>query len=146
MSFKEKRNWSIFFSLGNISQTSNQSQFNFPLKEVMTLYIKKVMISTKGHLNEVILCSCDINYKYCCFTALYPLTLTLALIGKLGAASAFGLIYVLSAEIFPTVVRNSAMGACSCVSRIGGMLAPYVAKLVNMHLYNLLRRFCNDYC
>ncbi|KAJ8300620.1 hypothetical protein KUTeg_022139 [Tegillarca granosa] len=61
--------------------------------------------------------------------ALYPLTLTLALIGKFGASAAFGLVYVLSAEIFPTVVRNSALGACSCVARIGGMLAPYIAKL-----------------
>lgn len=60
--------------------------------------------------------------------SLYPLTLTLALIGKLGASAAFGIIYVFSAELFPTVVRNAGMGTSSCVARIGGMLAPYIAK------------------
>ncbi|KAJ8315587.1 hypothetical protein KUTeg_007737, partial [Tegillarca granosa] len=64
----------------------------------------------------------------CMILALYPLTLTLALIGKLGASAAFGIIYVFSAELFPTVVRNAGMGTSSCVARIGGMLAPYIAK------------------
>lgn len=32
-------------------------------------------------------------------------------------------------ELFPTVARNMAMGASSTVSRIGSMLAPFVAGL-----------------
>ncbi|VDI31068.1 MFS transporter, OCT family, solute carrier family 22 (organic cation transporter), member 4/5 [Mytilus galloprovincialis] len=60
--------------------------------------------------------------------SLEPLTLALAIIGKLGASGAFCVIYVFSAELYPTVVRNAGMGASSCIARIGGMLAPYVAK------------------
>ncbi|XP_061167471.1 organic cation transporter protein-like isoform X1 [Saccostrea echinata] len=68
------------------------------------------------------------------FTVLYggaewePATITLAVIGKMGSAAAFGVIYTFSEELFPTVVRNGGLGASSSVARIGGMLAPYVAK------------------
>ncbi|KAL3882128.1 hypothetical protein ACJMK2_028499 [Sinanodonta woodiana] len=69
------------------------------------------------------------------FTVLYggdelqPLTVTLAMIGKLGSSAAFGIIYIFSAELFPTVVRNSSIGASSCCARIGGMVAPYITAL-----------------
>lgn len=66
------------------------------------------------------------------FSALEPLTIALALVGKLGPAGAFGVIYVFSAELYPTVLRNAGMGASSCVARFGGMAAPYVAKTVIM--------------
>ena len=66
---------------------------------------------------------------------LHALTVTLAMIGKLGAAAAFAVIYVFSAELYPTIVRNAGMGASSCCARIGGMVAPYVADLVRSIFY-----------
>ena len=60
--------------------------------------------------------------------------MVLALIGKIGAATGFALVYQYSAELFPTVVRNAGMGSCSCMARIGGVIAPFVADLVNMVL------------
>lgn len=65
-------------------------------------------------------------------TDLQWLTTTLAMIGKLGSAAAFAIIYVFSAELYPTVVRNTGMGASSCCARVGGMIAPYVADSVNI--------------
>lgn len=65
-------------------------------------------------------------------TELQWLTTTLAMIGKLGSAAAFAIIYVFSAELYPTVVRNTGMGASSCCARVGGMIAPYVADSVNI--------------
>lgn len=59
---------------------------------------------------------------------LQPLTLALAIVGKFGAAAAFGTVYIYSLELFPTVVRNGGMGLSSCIARLGGMAAPYVAK------------------
>lgn len=64
------------------------------------------------------------------------LTTTLAMIGKLGSAAAFAVIYVFSAELYPTVVRNAGMGASSCCARIGGILAPYVADSVILCIAN----------
>ncbi|XP_060070292.1 organic cation transporter protein-like [Ylistrum balloti] len=51
----------------------------------------------------------------------------LAMIGKFGVSMAFNTLYLFSAELFPTVVRNAGMGASCCSSRIGGILAPYIA-------------------
>ena len=42
----------------------------------------------------------------------------------------FRVVYQISAEIFPTVVRNAGVGSCSCMARIGGIIAPLVADLV----------------
>ncbi len=54
---------------------------------------------------------------------------TFGLIGKLCISSSFAIIYIHSSEIFPTTIRNSGMGLVSLAARIGGMLAPYVARL-----------------
>ena len=53
----------------------------------------------------------------------------LSLLGKFGASAGFAIVYVYTAELFPTPVRNSAVGLCSTFARIGGMLAPVVADL-----------------
>ncbi|CAM1312764.1 Uncharacterised protein g6074 [Pycnogonum litorale] len=51
------------------------------------------------------------------------------MIGKFCIASAFAMIYVYSAELFPTVLRNTGVGSCSTIARIGSILAPYVKEL-----------------
>ncbi|CAB3224754.1 unnamed protein product [Arctia plantaginis] len=45
------------------------------------------------------------------------------------ASGCFSSIYMFTSELFPTVARNMAMGASSMVSRIGSMIAPFVAGL-----------------
>ncbi|XP_063828851.1 organic cation transporter protein-like [Ostrinia nubilalis] len=55
--------------------------------------------------------------------------LAFALLGQIGAFSAFVLIYLYTTEIFPTVIRNSAMGMCSVFGRIGGIAAPFVVNI-----------------
>jgi OCT family organic cation transporter-like MFS transporter 4/5 len=52
------------------------------------------------------------------------------MVGKLCITGAFGAVYVLSAEIYPTVIRNTGMGSSSAVARVGSMIAPYIAKSV----------------
>lgn len=65
-------------------------------------------------------------------TELQSLTLVLSMIGKMGSAAAFGVIYIYTAELYPTVVRNGAMGTSSCIARFGGMAAPYIASTVSI--------------
>lgn len=52
-----------------------------------------------------------------------------SMFGKFCITATYAIIYVLTAEIFPTVVRNVGVGASSMVARVGGALAPFVNLL-----------------
>jgi MFS family permease len=51
------------------------------------------------------------------------------MIGKFCVASSYAIIYLYSSELFPTSVRNSLMGSCSMMARIGSMLAPLIISI-----------------
>ncbi|GLG96485.1 Organic cation transporter protein [Gryllus bimaculatus] len=59
------------------------------------------------------------------------LTITLVMTGKMAITASFATIYVFSAELFPTVIRNVGIGASSTCARVGGMSAPYINLLIN---------------
>ena len=50
---------------------------------------------------------------------------------KLGTHSSFMLIYLYTAELYPTSIRMNAMGQCSAISRIGVMLIVWVAVFLS---------------
>lgn len=56
--------------------------------------------------------------------------LALAMVGKFAIAGSFAVLYLYSAELFPTRIRNTAMGICSQASRIGGIIAPLALALL----------------
>jgi len=56
----------------------------------------------------------------------------LSLCGKFGLSASFAIVYVYTAELFPTSVRNSSIGLCSTFARVGAMLAPIIANLSNI--------------
>nr|XP_033783670.1 solute carrier family 22 member 5-like isoform X2 [Geotrypetes seraphini] len=57
------------------------------------------------------------------------LSIVMVMIGKFGVTSAFAMVYVYTAELYPTVVRNMGVGGSSMASRFGSMLAPYLVYL-----------------
>ncbi|TDH04411.1 hypothetical protein EPR50_G00151300 [Perca flavescens] len=60
----------------------------------------------------------------------YPNVLTgLAMVGKFGITASFAVIYVYTAEIFPTVLRQTGIGVSCMFARIGGVLAPVINML-----------------
>lgn len=73
------------------------------------------------------------------------LVITLAMIGKLAITASYGTIYIFSAEQFPTVIRNVALGAASTSARVGGILAPYINIMVITSLSVLLKNNVFDY-
>ncbi|KXJ11859.1 organic cation transporter protein isoform X2 [Exaiptasia diaphana] len=54
---------------------------------------------------------------------------TLGSLGKLFIIVSFNTIYIWSAEIFPTVVRNTGMGLLIITSRIGAAASPFVVQM-----------------
>ncbi|KAK3734881.1 hypothetical protein RRG08_038907 [Elysia crispata] len=87
-------------------------------------------------------CSSMILGGVACTATLFPvmygggdynwLIMVLSLVGKFGASAGFAVIYVYSAELFPTVMRNSGIGICSFMARVGGIIAPYIGDLGNI--------------
>ncbi|XP_051875827.1 solute carrier family 22 member 4-like [Pristis pectinata] len=63
---------------------------------------------------------------------LHILATVLVMIGKTSITISFAIIYVFSAELYPTVVRNMGIGVCSMASRIGSIVSPYFVYL-GMH-------------
>ena len=61
-----------------------------------------------------------------CVIQLLSFQITLSLIGKFGATASFAIVFVYTAEMFPTEIRSTAVGASSLCGRVGGIIAPQV--------------------
>ncbi|XP_078661280.1 organic cation transporter protein-like isoform X1 [Branchiostoma floridae x Branchiostoma belcheri] len=57
---------------------------------------------------------------------LNPLSITLAMIGKFGVTACFNTIFIWTAELYPTMVRNVGVGASTMFARVGGIISPYM--------------------
>lgn len=57
------------------------------------------------------------------------LSTVIVMLGKLFITGSFGALYNYSAELFPTVVRNSALGLGSMCARLSAMLTPMITLL-----------------
>ena len=66
----------------------------------------------------------------------------MALIGKAAVVSCFCSIFIYTSEIFPTVIRTVAVGACAFFGRVGSLLAPQILLLVSENLGLVLRKNC----
>ncbi|XP_068187539.1 organic cation/carnitine transporter 2-like [Antennarius striatus] len=60
---------------------------------------------------------------------LYWVSFALEMLGKFAITTGTSLMYVYTAELYPTVIRNTATGTCNTVSRIGSCTAPFLLKL-----------------
>lgn len=59
----------------------------------------------------------------------------LALLGKGLAVSAFGGMFILGTELFPTEIRSSAFGVSSFAARVGSLVAPQIILLVSTYFF-----------
>ena len=57
------------------------------------------------------------------------LQITLVMIGRLFAGLGFTLVYLYTLELYPTDMRNTAIGTCSSIARAGGVIAILMENL-----------------
>ncbi|XP_036943084.1 solute carrier family 22 member 16 isoform X1 [Acanthopagrus latus] len=63
------------------------------------------------------------------------LAIALCMTGKFAIAIAFGLIYLYSCELYPTIVRSLAVGSGSMMCRVGSVVAPFCVYLADVWVY-----------
>ena len=71
---------------------------------------------------------------FCVVVAILPkeynmVLITFYLLAMCSSNAAFTLVYLITGELYPTNLRNQAIGTCSTVSRIFGISAPFMSKL-----------------
>ncbi|XP_020707372.2 organic cation transporter protein-like [Athalia rosae] len=62
-------------------------------------------------------------------TSVYWAAILLFLVGKLAITASFAVLYVYTAELFPTAIRSCVVGCSSTMSRVGAMIAPFAPLL-----------------
>uniref|UniRef100_A0A672H992 Major facilitator superfamily (MFS) profile domain-containing protein n=1 Tax=Salarias fasciatus TaxID=181472 RepID=A0A672H992_SALFA len=63
------------------------------------------------------------------------LAIALSMIGKFAIAIAFGLIYLYTCELYPTIIRSLAVGTGSMMCRVGSVVAPFCVYLADVWQY-----------
>ncbi|KAI1294792.1 Organic cation transporter protein [Halotydeus destructor] len=125
--------YSLSLQSGSISSDPFYSYFllaaiELPAYVIVTLAIEKYgrrlvlsVFMVLGGLACVAPLIVPTNYSF--------LTTYFAMFGKGAIAATFALIYVYTAEIYPTAIRSSGLGICSMMARVGAILAPFVNYL-----------------
>ncbi|XP_056422299.1 solute carrier family 22 member 16 isoform X2 [Hyla sarda] len=63
------------------------------------------------------------------------ITIVMSMAGKFSIGIAFGLIYLYTAELYPTIIRSLAVGSGSMMCRIGSVVAPFCVYLTEVWIF-----------
>ncbi|XP_051954808.1 solute carrier family 22 member 16-like [Xyrauchen texanus] len=63
------------------------------------------------------------------------LAIVLSMTGKFAIAIAFGLVYLYTCELYPTMIRSLAVGSGSMMCRVGSVVAPFCVYLADTWIY-----------
>ena len=61
----------------------------------------------------------------------------LAQTGKFLYSAAFAVVYVFTAELFPSTVRNSGLSGCATLGKTATVISPYIVHLVSLHILQI---------
>lgn len=84
-----------------------------------------------------------ISYIYVYFSGNDWLIIFLTMMAKLGVTVSYTTIYVYTVEQYPTVIRNMALGLGSFISRLSGIVVPFIISMVWWFYRMFVRREIN---
>lgn len=102
-----------------IENSSNERRVNFKPNKVIHICLNCIAFESFLH-----------NSYFCLLADIEWMTTSLSLVGMTGSSMAVATLFLYSAELFPTVVRNSGLGIANLCGRIGGIIAPYIPDMV----------------
>ncbi|KAK6621085.1 hypothetical protein RUM43_011391 [Polyplax serrata] len=70
------------------------------------------------------------------------LLLVVASLGRLCASAVFAVVILHSTELFPTLLRNTAIGCCSTAAHIGSMSAPLIVDILGAYAWFIPSTVC----
>ena len=104
--------------------------------------IPRYLVQSDPTTTKITLFVASLTIKHLVF-AMMILRTVLAMFGKLFASSSFSLVYMYTAELYPTTIRSSGVGVCSLMARIGGFSAPFIATSLPKVRHYLIKIFYN---
>ncbi|XP_032194699.1 solute carrier family 22 member 16 isoform X2 [Mustela erminea] len=126
-----------FFSLNSVNLGGNEYLNLFLMGAVeIPAYIFIGWGMDRIGRRNVLVCSLISGALFCGVIMVIPkgyfvYTVVVTMAGKFAIGASFGLIYLYTAELYPTVVRSLAVGSGSMVSRLGSIVAPFWVYLSN---------------
>ncbi|GAB0091497.1 organic cation transporter protein [Sergentomyia squamirostris] len=70
------------------------------------------------------------------------LIVAFAMFGRFGISAVYAVLTLHTAELFPTEIRNSALGTSSTMAHVGSMAAPYIVDLLGMIAWYIPTTIC----
>ncbi|XP_025097989.1 organic cation transporter protein-like isoform X1 [Pomacea canaliculata] len=139
-------NWGVisgvYYGLGlNVGSLSGDLHLNFLFAAMAELLADVFCLVLLGRTGRRLLhCVTMLLAGTACLAIIFPVlygnqdtmwtATVLSMVGRFGISAAFSIIYVFTAELLPTSVRNSGMGVSSLNARFGGIASPYITSLV----------------
>lgn len=96
---------------------------------IFTIFVLKHLGRKKPLMISMIVSGMGCFLSICVPDNMPWLRIMVAMIGKFCITASFAIVYVFTAEIFPTVIRNFGVGLSSTSGRIGSMVAPFVKEI-----------------
>ena len=128
----------------NIGDLGGSIYLNWCLFETMSLIKKLITIGIINMFDRRTLMSSYLLLAAISFYVMIPFTfddadltvrLVLAVIGKFWHSSCFDLLYLITAEIFPTGMRQIGVGSGSVAARVASISSPFTRELTNVTNY-----------
>uniref|UniRef100_A0A096M215 Solute carrier family 22 member 16 n=1 Tax=Poecilia formosa TaxID=48698 RepID=A0A096M215_POEFO len=130
------------FSLGSVNLGGNQYVNLFLAGECqIKTFVIFCLCFALLHNVVTLAKSLHLTFDFCMIKRTAPheidsLAIALSMIGKFAVAIAFGLIYLYTCELYPTVIRwTLAVGSGSMMCRVGSIVAPFCVYLVDVWVY-----------